>query len=91
MKTKVTVPQVQFIASKLVAAYSSRILNSRYTSTLQTSTSNIYAIAFSAGLNCHQLDQVNIKNNSQISTYTQILASELVQLMMHMLTSPGVA
>ena len=40
-----------------------------------TSTSCIYAIAFSAGLNGLQVDQVDRENNKRTSTYTQFLAN----------------
>ena len=55
--------QTQFIASKLVAACSTLVLTNEYTTTLQTSASYmyIYAIAFSAGLNGLQVDQLDRK------------------------------
>ena len=50
------------------------ILTSEYTS-LQTSTTYTYVIAFSTGLNCLQVDQVNRGSDSQTSTYTQFTVS----------------
>ena len=38
----------------------------------------LYAIAFSAGLNGLQVDQVDSENDKPTSTYTQLVSSELV-------------
>ena len=43
-----------------------------------TSTSYIYAIAFSARLNGLQVDQVDRENDKRTSTYTQLVLSKLV-------------
>ena len=43
-----------------------------------TSTSYIYAIAFSARLNGLQVNQVDRENDKRTSTYTQLVLSKLV-------------
>ena len=72
--------KTQFIASKLVIAYYSPcILTSECTITLQTSTSYIYAIVFSARLiNSLQVDQENKGTDSWTSAYSKLVASKLV-------------
>ena len=63
-----------------MAASSGRVLTSEYAILLQTSTSYIYTIAFSAGLNGLQVDQVSRENDSGTATcsYTKLVASKLV-------------
>ena len=56
--------------------YHALILTSEYT--LHVHPQVIYAIAFSAGLNGLQVDQVDRENNKQTTTYTQLVPSKLV-------------
>ena len=51
----------------------------------------ICAIAFSAGLNGLQVDQVDRENDKRISTYTQLVPSNSSLPVMHTFSCPGVA
>ena len=50
--------------------YHALVLTSKNTITLHTSISDIYAIAFFAGLNTFQVDQLNGIIDSRTSSYT---------------------
>ena len=52
--------QIQFVASKLVAACSTHVLTSKYAITMLTSTSYILVITFSARLNGLEINKIHL-------------------------------
>ena len=50
----------RYSSPKTGGSYHALVLTSEYAITLQTSTSYIYAIMFSAGLNAFQVDQITV-------------------------------